>query len=79
MGAMSEVRAAVFDAYGTLFDWASAAARAQDVLGDRWRPFAELWRPKQVVEPARPTDRDRWAEAVSRAKAWIPDLSALDF
>lgn len=48
MGAMSEVRAAVFDAYGTLFDWASAAARAQDVLGDRWQPFAELWRSKQL-------------------------------
>jgi len=39
----------------------------------------ELWRPKQVVEPARSTDRDRWAEAVSRARAWIPDLSSLDF
>jgi glycerol kinase len=39
----------------------------------------DLWRPKQVVDPARPADRDRWAEAVSRAQAWIPDLSALDF
>ena len=39
----------------------------------------DLWRPKQVVEPARSTDRDRWGEAVSRARAWIPDLSALDF
>jgi 2-haloacid dehalogenase len=45
---MSEVRAAVFDAYGTLFDWASAASRARDVLGERWQPFAELWRAKQL-------------------------------
>lgn len=41
-------RAAVFDAYGTLFDVASAAERAKDVLGPRWQPFAELWRSKQL-------------------------------
>ena len=29
------VRACVFDAYGTLFDFASAAARCSDVLGDK--------------------------------------------
>jgi len=28
------VRACVFDAYGTLFDFASAARRCRDVLGD---------------------------------------------
>lgn len=38
----------VFDAYGTLFDWASAAERTRDVLGDRWRELAELWRTKQL-------------------------------
>jgi len=38
----------VFDAYGTLFDWASAAERTRDVLGDRWREFADLWRAKQL-------------------------------
>jgi len=48
MSAIGPVRAAVFDAYGTLFDWASAAERARDVLGDRWQPFAELWRQKQL-------------------------------
>lgn len=41
-------RAAVFDAYGTLFDVASAAERAKDTLGPRWQPFAELWRAKQL-------------------------------
>ncbi len=42
------VRAAVFDAYGTLFDVASASERAQAALGDRWKPLAELWRAKQL-------------------------------
>jgi 2-haloacid dehalogenase len=41
-------RAAVFDAYGTLFDVASAAERARDALGERWRPLADLWRVKQL-------------------------------
>ena len=41
-------RAAVFDAYGTLFDVASAAERAKDALGPRWQPLAELWRAKQL-------------------------------
>src|SRR5512138_2254618 len=42
------VRAAVFDAYGTLFDVASASERAQAALGEKWRPLAELWRTKQL-------------------------------
>jgi 2-haloacid dehalogenase len=42
------VRAAVFDAYGTLFDVASASERAREALGERWQPLAELWRAKQL-------------------------------
>jgi 2-haloacid dehalogenase len=42
------VRAVVFDAYGTLFDVGSAAERAQDQLGGRWREIAEAWRAKQL-------------------------------
>ena len=42
------VRAVVFDAYGTLFDVASASERARSALGDRWQPLAELWRAKQL-------------------------------
>ena len=42
------VRACVFDAYGTLFDFASAAARCRDVLGDTAAPLAALWRDKQL-------------------------------
>ena len=43
-----EIHAVVFDAYGTLFDWASAAERERGALGPRWRELAELWRSKQV-------------------------------
>jgi 2-haloacid dehalogenase len=42
--ALSDIRACVFDAYGTLFDYASAAARCRDVLGDRLDPLTALWR-----------------------------------
>ncbi|GAC1452383.1 MAG: haloacid dehalogenase type II [Steroidobacteraceae bacterium] len=42
------IRACVFDAYGTLFDYASAAARCSDVLGDQAAPLTALWRSKQL-------------------------------
>lgn len=42
------VRACVFDAYGTLFDFASAAATCADVLGDRNAALTALWRDKQL-------------------------------
>ncbi len=42
------VRACVFDAYGTLFDFASAAARCSDVLGDKAAAVSALWRDKQL-------------------------------
>lgn len=45
---LAGIRACVFDAYGTLFDVNSAAARLQDVLVDRWQPLADLWRTKQL-------------------------------
>ena len=47
-----------------------------------WRDFDEVaaaYQPSRVVDPSGPTDRDRWREAVSRSRAWFPDLSALDF
>lgn len=44
---------------------------------------ATTWRPAATVDPARtaerPADRARWAEAVTRATRWIPELSAVDF
>jgi glycerol kinase len=41
--------------------------------------IAATWEPAQVVEPAGTFDRDRWRDAVRRASAWHPELSALDF
>ena len=37
-----------FDAYGTLFDFASAAAGCADVLGDKAAAVTALWRDKQL-------------------------------
>jgi 2-haloacid dehalogenase len=45
---MQGVRGLVFDAYGTLFDVASASERMRAPLGARWQPLAELWRAKQL-------------------------------
>jgi 2-haloacid dehalogenase len=45
---LTGIRACVFDAYGTLFDVNSAASHAQDALGDKWQPLADLWRAKQL-------------------------------
>jgi len=56
---------------------AFAAGRAVDLWsGDD--DLAATWRPARRVEPQRALDRDRWREAVARAEAWIPDLSAID-
>jgi 2-haloacid dehalogenase len=45
---LTGIRACVFDAYGTLFDFASAAERSRDVLGDKTDTLAALWRDKQL-------------------------------
>lgn len=42
------VKAYVFDAYGTLFDYASAPAACRDVLGEKIGPLTALWRDKQL-------------------------------
>ena len=46
--ALDDIGACVFDAYGTLFDVAAAAARCRDDLGDKAGPLAVLWRTKQL-------------------------------
>ena len=43
-----QVKACVFDAYGTIFDFASAAAGCHDVLGDKTAALTTLWRDKQL-------------------------------
>ncbi len=45
---ISDIDACVFDAYGTLFDYASASVRCKDALGADWQKLSELWRRKQL-------------------------------
>jgi glycerol kinase len=40
---------------------------------------AAAWKPRAVIEPTRRLDRDRWKEAVARARGWVPELSTLEF
>jgi 2-haloacid dehalogenase len=67
------IRACVFDAYGTLFDFASAAAGCADVLGDRAAALTALWRDKQL--------QYTWLRAVQgrHADFWQVTGDALDF
>jgi glycerol kinase len=44
-----------------------------------WDDVAATWRPDRVVEPGAPLDRERWSDAVDRARSWYPELSGLDF
>lgn len=45
---LENVGACVFDAYGTLFDFAAAAGRCRDDLGDKADELNALWRAKQL-------------------------------
>ena len=67
------IRACVFDAYGTLFDYASAAARCRDVLGDKLERLNGLWRKKQL--------QYTWLRALQgrHADFWQVTGEALDF
>jgi 2-haloacid dehalogenase len=70
---LSGVRACVFDAYGTLFDYASAAAGCRDVLGDKFGALAALWRDKQL--------QYTWLRSLQgrHADFWQVTGEALDF
>ncbi len=67
------IRACIFDAYGTLFDYASAAAACRDVLGDKLEPLNALWREKQL--------QYTWLRALQgrHADLWQVTGDALDF
>ena len=45
---MKNIKAIIFDAYGTLFDVNSAAEKCKDKIGDKWEPFANSWRTTQL-------------------------------
>ena len=63
----------MFDAYGTLFDVNSAAAREKATLGDRWQPLADVWRAKQL--------QYTWLRGLMRRHVdfWQVTGDALDF
>jgi len=67
------IRACVFDAYGTLFDYASAAARCRDALGDKIDRLTTLWRDKQL--------QYTWLRTLAgrHADFWQVTGDALDF
>jgi 2-haloacid dehalogenase len=71
--ALSGIRACFFDAYGTLFDYASAAAGCRDVLGDHLNPLTAMWRDKQL--------QYSWLRALQgrHADFWQVTGDALDF
>jgi 2-haloacid dehalogenase len=70
---LAGVQACVFDAYGTLFDFASAARGCRDVLGDAIEKLSALWRDKQL--------QYTWLRAVQgrHADFWQLTGDALDF
>ena len=45
---MKNVKAIIFDAYGTLFDVNSAAEKCKDKIGNKWEGFANFWRTTQL-------------------------------
>ncbi len=45
---MKNIKAIIFDAYGTLFDVNSAAEKCKDKIGDKWEGFANFWRTTQL-------------------------------
>jgi 2-haloacid dehalogenase len=45
---MKNIKAIIFDAYGTLFDVNSAAEKCKDKIGDKWKGFANYWRTTQL-------------------------------
>jgi 2-haloacid dehalogenase len=70
---LDDIRACVFDAYGTLFDFASAARQCRDVLGERADRLTALWRDKQL--------QYTWLRAAQgrHADFWQVTGDALDF
>lgn len=67
------IEACVFDAYGTLLDFNSAASRAEDVLGGKAEALSEIWRQKQL--------QYTWLRALmgTHAPFWQVTGEALDY
>jgi 2-haloacid dehalogenase len=72
-GLIAGIRGCVFDAYGTLFDFASAASGCRDQLGDKVERLSQLWRDKQL--------QYTWLRALQdrHADFWQVTGESLDF
>jgi 2-haloacid dehalogenase len=72
-GKLSGIEACVFDAYGTLFDFNTAAAGACDEFGADWQKLSDLWRLKQL--------QYTWLRGLAghHAEFWQVTGDALDF
>lgn len=72
-GPLRGIEACVFDAYGTLFDFAAATRRCKDELGDHADRLTMLWRDKQL--------QYTWLRAAQgrHADFWQVTGDALDF
>jgi 2-haloacid dehalogenase len=70
---LTGIKACVFDAYGTLFDFAAATRKCRDVLGDNIDKLMVLWRDKQL--------QYTWLRAAQgrHADFWQVTSDALDF
>jgi 2-haloacid dehalogenase len=70
---LSGIRACVFDAYGTLFDFNSAVMRCRDAIGDDAARLSEIWRTKQL--------QYTWLRSLMQRHAdfWQVTGEALDF
>src|SRR5579864_2936456 len=70
---LSGIEVCVFDAYGTVFDFASAASRCTDLPPDKMAPLTALWRDKQL--------QYTWLRALQgrHADFWQVTGEALDF
>src|SRR6516225_1446077 len=70
---LTGVRACVFDAYGTLFDFTAAAQRCHDALSGDINRLTALWRDKQL--------QYTWLRALQgrHADFWQVTGDALDF
>ncbi|MPZ37560.1 MAG: haloacid dehalogenase type II [Rhizobiales bacterium] len=75
------VRACVFDAYGTLFDFAAAARKCRDVLGNDIDKLAMLWRDKQLqytwLRAAQGLHADFW-QVTGDALSFSPETLRID-
>lgn len=72
-GLLRGIAGCVFDAYGTLFDYAAAAGSCRDLLGGQADALTALWRDKQL--------QYTWLRAVQgrHADFWQVTGDALDF